>query len=333
MIGNIQPEALRIADEFKLCSEYDSKPSIIDIEKAEAELRRLHAENTALQQGYDAARMEIDGFRDRVQELGAMLRGNCNRRIVELEAQLEAIGAGGVEPLRPRKCLHKISEPTPRRAGWLDQLGFELVEHGGVRLVVDDCGNEREASLTERVLWDALIEADGKKAAHAAVAVPDGWKLVPVEPTEDMKAAAVKYANGAAVYKNVAAEALRIEEGIYGEVYEAMLTAAPQPPAQAQEPFGYFRAEPFGWTDCASDDEGAKALYEHPATQPAPVAQGDAEDAARYRWLRENWFTMDSNYKTCISFRTNRPRWSDFSEKELDAAIDAARAQAKEGGS
>ena len=42
------PEALRIADEFKLCIEYDSRPSIIDIEKAEAELRRLQAENEAL---------------------------------------------------------------------------------------------------------------------------------------------------------------------------------------------------------------------------------------------------------------------------------------------
>ncbi len=30
------------------------------------------------------------------------------------------------------------------------------------------------------------------------------------------------------------------------------------------EPFGYFRAEPFGWTDCAKDDEGAIALYERP---------------------------------------------------------------------
>ena len=36
-------------------------------------------------------------------------------------------------------------------------------------------------------------------------------------------------------------------------------------PAPAQgEPFGYFRAEPFGWTDCAKDDEGAIALYERP---------------------------------------------------------------------
>ena len=30
------------------------------------------------------------------------------------------------------------------------------------------------------------------------------------------------------------------------------------------EPFGYFKAEPFGWTDCAETDEGAGALYERP---------------------------------------------------------------------
>ena len=34
-------------------------------------------------------------------------------------------------------------------------------------------------------------------------------------------------------------------------------------PAQG-EPFGHFRVEPFGWTDCAEDDEGAIALYERP---------------------------------------------------------------------
>ncbi len=31
-----------------------------------------------------------------------------------------------------------------------------------------------------------------------------------------------------------------------------------------REPFGYFKAEPFGWTDCGPDDEGAIALYEAP---------------------------------------------------------------------
>ena len=103
------PEALRLAEEL----EHDpgiNRPSVV------SELRRLHAENTALQHGYDAARLEIDSLQARVQELGAMLRENCNRRIVELEAQLEAIGAGGVEPLRRRECLHKISEPAPAPA-------------------------------------------------------------------------------------------------------------------------------------------------------------------------------------------------------------------------
>jgi len=56
---------------------------------------------------------------------------------------------------------------------------------------------------------------------------PEGWQLVPVEPTKEMCAAAVKFANGDAVYKNVAAAALEIEEGIYGEAYSAMLAAAP----------------------------------------------------------------------------------------------------------
>ena len=60
MTDNPQPEAIRIADEFKLCLKLDSIPSIIDIEKAEVKLRSQHA------------------------------------RIAELEAQLKAIGAGGV---------------------------------------------------------------------------------------------------------------------------------------------------------------------------------------------------------------------------------------------
>ncbi len=60
------------------------------------------------------------------------------------------------------------------------------------------------------------------------VTIPAGWKLVPVDPTQAMCAAAVVFANGNAVYKNVAAEALQIEEAIYGEAYAAMLAAAPE---------------------------------------------------------------------------------------------------------
>lgn len=31
------------------------------------------------------------------------------------------------------------------------------------------------------------------------------------------------------------------------------------------EPFGYFKAEPFGWTDCAETDEGARPLWDNEA--------------------------------------------------------------------
>lgn len=40
-----------------------------------------------------------------------------------------------------------------------------------------------------------------------------------------------------------------------------------------QEPLGYFKAEPFGGTDCAESDEGAIALYEAP---PPPAQAQDA---------------------------------------------------------
>jgi len=41
------------------------------------------------------------------------------------------------------------------------------------------------------------------------------------------------------------------------------------------EPFGYFRAEPFGWADCGPDDDGAKALYEWPANTQLTDAAPD----------------------------------------------------------
>lgn len=31
------------------------------------------------------------------------------------------------------------------------------------------------------------------------------------------------------------------------------------------EPFGHFKAEPFGWTDCAETDDGAQPLYDQAA--------------------------------------------------------------------
>jgi hypothetical protein len=54
-----------------------------------------------------------------------------------------------------------------------------------------------------------------------------------------------------------------------------------QPEIKDDKPFGYFRAEPFGWTDCAPTDEGAIPLYERPQQPPTPPeAQTEAEKLA-----------------------------------------------------
>ena len=53
----------------------------------------------------------------------------------------------------------------------VEQLGFELKEERGVWLLVDDLGEYREATLNERVLWDALTAA--KEALHGG-GVEDG---------------------------------------------------------------------------------------------------------------------------------------------------------------
>lgn len=119
---------------------------------AAVELRRLHAENEALsnklqtfealggavddlqllRMGYAAARLEIeslqarldasqktnDDWAKRTHAMDAKNLGLLHALTAEqdenhaLHQQLAAIGAGGVEPLRKRECLHKIIEPV-----------------------------------------------------------------------------------------------------------------------------------------------------------------------------------------------------------------------------
>jgi hypothetical protein len=51
-----------------------------------------------------------------------------------------------------------------------------------------------------------------------------------------------------------------------------------------------------------------------------------AVDADRYRWLRDNWFTLGATYyKDKFQLHTGCPRWSEQPESALDAEIDRAR--------
>ena len=49
---------------------------------------------------------------------------------------------------------------------------------------------------------------------------------------------------------------------------------------EQKEPFGYFRAEPFGWTDCAETDEGAVALYDQ---ETVNALQGRCDELLKQR--------------------------------------------------
>ena len=66
-----------------------------------------------------------------------------------------------------------------------------------------------------------------------------------------------------------------------GELFVPLAAPIIQPEIKDDKPFGYFRAEPFGWTDCAPTDEGAIPLYERPQQPPTPPeAQTEAEKVA-----------------------------------------------------
>src|SRR5688500_11638275 len=106
----------------------------------------------------------------------------------------------------------------------------------GTRLWTKQC--DKEHSMSEdnrdpvRAALQAFIDlpvgpagycslpiAELQAAARAAISTPNGWKLVPVEPTPEMAIAADKADN--AVFEDSYAE--------YRAIYQAMLAAADPP--------------------------------------------------------------------------------------------------------
>lgn len=66
--------------------------------------------------------------------------------------------------------------------------------------------------------------------------------------------------------------------------------------------------------------------------EQAVLQSQDREDALRYQWLRKHWFTMSSDYTGGrVEFKTGMPRYSEATEKDVDAAIDHARRVEEDG--
>lgn len=112
--------------------------------------------------------------------------------------------------------------------------------------------------------------------------------------------------------------------GTYGiDGYTAAPTTQPAPQQEAQEPVAWYV------TGCGRllDEDEAKAEARHiggtamaipvyTAPQPSPTAQGDALDAARYRYLRDGDWREHDKLESIIRLQLN---------KLWDAAIDDAR--------
>ncbi|MDR3386855.1 MAG: hypothetical protein P4L92_07360 [Rudaea sp.] len=191
-------------------------------------------------------------------------------------------------------------------------------------------------------------------------AVPEGWKLVPVEPTDDMQLAG--------------AESIRFETTAINKIwtankaYRAMLAASPAAPAQSGDLLGknalvltaaqLLEALDFIAPDRATDPEqmesevaieygeghGGKAMYcwcaEYPeegswvldgksalaSPQPAPMERAttdDARDAARYRWLRQQHWSEAEMFVVAGSKSRVQLGTDCPSLVRLDEAVDA----------
>jgi hypothetical protein len=162
-----------------------------------------------------------------------------------------------------------------------------------------------------------------------APAVPQGWKLVPLEPTPEI-IEAICHA------KNLTRNGLRavMSDTELASIYRAMLAATPAPAPAQDEPFGYFKPEPFGWTDCAADDEGAIALYERPQEVGLTASQFDmicqAIDKADTATMEGDYFSLDtSDWPNCHSY-TFRFTWCCFALRWAIAHYDIAKAFQKD---
>jgi len=101
-------------------------------------------------------------------------------------------------------------------------------DHRAFPIVLCPCGAEKSGIDWDHSGASAIVRWNTRAAPPASTGVvPEGWKLVPVEPTEAMRKAAVVCVEGSAVYKNVSEVFLKSEEDSYAEVYAAMLYAAP----------------------------------------------------------------------------------------------------------
>jgi hypothetical protein len=158
------------------------------------------------------------------------------------------------------------------------------------------------------------IEAAAQQPSGWQDIAPEGWKLVPVEPTDDM----LKVMSGE--WHSTRWRKARMK-------YAEMLAAAPAHPAEQQESTLPWHIPVQHW------DNAEKAALRNSAAPAEQQEGGDARDAARYRWLREKaqYFTSGRAPMAVLCDESDLFQKGEagsdsgfISGQRLDDAIDAA---------
>ena len=295
---------------------------------------------------------------------------NAFTGIATTEIHAHAPGAGGVEPLRKRECLHQIAEPAP--------LNKATAEHALRRILhivqrylppdgiaIDKAMNEIIAvvdpwpvadgdsgmypPLPRATLFSTIVDdgfaignagvytpdqmrsyADAARAASCSFSAPHGWKLVPVEPTDEMRAVGIED------------EGCTVTDGrkFCTDVYEAMLAAAPQPPVAEQPAAQDAEQRAFeDWlarTYPSGDVESVQRQWEessdyadlHEPTKAQAAAQDALEEAASVL----NSINKEASHEVQVGDEVcywQRKEWIDWAEKEVLPKVRAAIAAAQ----
>ncbi|QDJ96123.1 hypothetical protein KE336_gp10 [Aeromonas phage 4_D05] len=129
--------------------------------------------------------------------------------------QLAAMGAEMAEQQKPLCMAKRIEELESKYKAALDVVR-DLVE-----LPYSTCGLLERLEVRERAR-DLLAGQVPDHAEHPLATVPEGWQLVPVEPTEEMCEAGA----------NAPLKVRQAEVTWIGVIYRAMLAAATRPEAK-----------------------------------------------------------------------------------------------------
>ena len=160
------PVALRLAEEL----EHDpgiNRPSVV------SELRSLHAENVTLQQGYDAARLEIDSLQARVRELGSMRAQQPAATVIKRGADRqwmsERLGhlPDGIYSLYLAPPTQAAEQSAPKAAPGEPTQEFEqwIATYSTLSVARDENGY---TDMTTEMLWHTWQAATKTKAPGGA---------------------------------------------------------------------------------------------------------------------------------------------------------------------